>query len=79
MRWTFDKFRRRRREAFAWLNATQFFGALNDNVFKALVQMFIIGLAVTANAVPLAVATMVFAIPFLVFTSYAGYLADRCS
>ena len=79
MRWTFDKFRRRRREAFAWLNATQFFGALNDNVFKALVQMFIIGLAVTANAVPLAVATMVFAIPFLVFTSYAGYLADRFS
>ena len=58
---------------------SQFFGALNDNVFKALVQMFIIGLAVTANAVPLAVATMVFAIPFLVFTSYAGYLADRFS
>ncbi|MGI5868402.1 MAG: MFS transporter [Kiritimatiellia bacterium] len=83
MRWTFDKFRRRRREAFAWLNATQFFGALNDNVFKALVQMFILGLTIGsgsgASAVPLAVATMLFAIPFLLFTSYAGYLADRFS
>ncbi len=79
MRWTLETFRRRRREAFAWLNATQFFGALNDNVFKALVQMFIIGLAPAANAVPLAAATMIFALPFLFFTSYAGFLADRFS
>lgn len=79
MKWSIEKFRRRRREAFSWLNATQFFGALNDNVFKSLVQMFIIGLSIESSAVPLATATMVFALPFLFFTAYAGFLADRFS
>lgn len=79
MNFSLANFRKRRKAAFAWLNATQFFGALNDNVFKTLIQMFIIGVASATNAVPLAVATIVFALPYLFFTSYAGFLADRFS
>ncbi len=79
MPWTLETFRRRKKAAFAWMNATQFFGALNDNVFKTLVQMFIIGVVSRTNAVPLAIATIVFALPYLFFTSYAGFLADRFS
>ncbi len=79
MAWTLDTFRQRKRKAFAWLNATQFFGALNDNIFKTLIQMFLIGMVPRTNAVPLAVATIIFALPYLFFTCYAGFLADRFS
>ncbi len=79
MAWTLDTFRQRKKKAFSWLNATQFFGALNDNIFKTLIQMFIIGMVPRTNAVPLAIATIVFALPYLIFTSYAGFLADRFS
>ena len=79
MTWTLETFRKRREEAFSWLNATQFFGALNDNIFKALIQMFIIGMIPDTKARTLAVATIVFALPYLFFTSYAGFLADRFS
>lgn len=78
---TFRRFRKLRRHSFGWINATQFFGALNDNVFKAYVQMFIIARFANdgGSAVPLAVATIIFSIPFLLFTAYAGFLADRFS
>lgn len=65
------------RDTFAWMNATLFCGALNDNLFKMFVQMFLIGLFPARKDTLLATATVVFAIPFLLFTAYAGYLADR--
>jgi acyl-[acyl-carrier-protein]-phospholipid O-acyltransferase/long-chain-fatty-acid--[acyl-carrier-protein] ligase len=66
--------------SFAWLNLTQFFGALNDNIFKLLLILFLIGrqgpdAATGINAKAGAVAV----VPFLLFSAYAGRLADRYS
>jgi acyl-[acyl-carrier-protein]-phospholipid O-acyltransferase/long-chain-fatty-acid--[acyl-carrier-protein] ligase len=66
--------------SFAWFNATQFLGALNDNIFKLLVVYFLIGSggAQQASRVqPMAQGLTV--LPFLVLLAYAGRLADRHS
>ena len=69
--------RRRKEAAFRWLNATQFLGAFNDNLFKGFVTMFLILLIPEWKGFLLGGATILFAIPFLCFTAYAGFLADR--
>ena len=69
--------RRRKEAAFRWLNATQFLGTFNDNLFKGFVAMFLILLIPEWKGFLLGGATILFAIPFLCFTAYAGYLADR--
>jgi len=70
----------RRDHAFAWLNAAQFLGALNDNIFKWLVILFLIGVHDSTGAANVgAVANAVFVIPFLLFLAFAGRLADRHS
>jgi acyl-[acyl-carrier-protein]-phospholipid O-acyltransferase/long-chain-fatty-acid--[acyl-carrier-protein] ligase len=80
MKFSLERFRKLKEQSFGWINATQFFGALNDNVFKAFVQMFIIAKLVNVkSAVPLSIATIMFSLPFLLFTAYAGFLADRFS
>ena len=63
---------------FAFFISTQFLGAFNDNAFKFL----IIGFAMSRltpdasrNYIPLA--SSLFIVPFLLFSSYAGYLSDR--
>ncbi|MFA5424837.1 MAG: MFS transporter, partial [Phycisphaerae bacterium] len=69
-----------RKHSFAWLNATQFLGALNDNIFKWLVILFLIGMRDSAGAANVsAIANIVFVIPFLLLLAYAGRLADRRS
>jgi len=67
-------------KSFAWLNAAQFLGALNDNVLKFFIIFFLIGMkgAASAGAVS-ATAGAVFVVPFLLFTAWAGSLADRVS
>lgn len=66
--------------SFYFLNATQFFGALNDNILKLLMVFFIIGLKGPAEAgATAAKAGAVFVLPFLLFSSFAGILADRIS
>ena len=61
------------------LIATQFQGAFNDNAFKVIV-IFLIPLLVKEEGYPAtAIAFLIFNIPFLLFPSYAGYLADRFS
>ncbi len=66
--------------SFYFLNATQFLGALNDNIFKLLVIYLLIHLKGPAetNSI-LSIAGAVFVIPFLLFSSSAGVLADRMS
>jgi acyl-[acyl-carrier-protein]-phospholipid O-acyltransferase/long-chain-fatty-acid--[acyl-carrier-protein] ligase len=66
--------------SFRFLNATQFLGALNDNVFKLLIVFFLINVQGAANA-PAILASVgaVFVIPFLLFSSAAGVLADKIS
>lgn len=67
-------------KSFTWLNATQFLGALNDNIFKLLSFFFVIrllGKEHTSSLVSLGGA--IFVIPFLLFTPASGVLADRIS
>lgn len=65
---------------FGWLNATQFLGALNDNVFKLLVVFFLVSTFGDAGRSRIiAVASGLFVLPFLLFSNAAGVLADRLS
>lgn len=66
--------------SFYFLNATQFLGALNDNIFKLLVIYLLINVKgpAAANSI-LSIAGAIFVIPFLLFSSGAGVLADRIS
>lgn len=83
------------RELFAdrsfWgMTCTQFLGAFNDNLYKQLMLL----LAIPAAAASLAGAgqgsgeagndvqgwaTLVFSLPFVLFSGYAGYLSDKVS
>jgi acyl-[acyl-carrier-protein]-phospholipid O-acyltransferase/long-chain-fatty-acid--[acyl-carrier-protein] ligase len=64
--------------SFHWLNATQFLGALNDNLFKLLLTFFLVRRLGEDQAVYIgAVGTGLFVLPFLLFATTGGYLADR--
>src|SRR4029079_10496077 len=66
--------RRRGLQPFLW---TQFLGAFNDNLFKMVVSMHVVRLATSADAGRnLSLVGVVFVLPFLVFSGYAGQLAD---
>jgi acyl-[acyl-carrier-protein]-phospholipid O-acyltransferase/long-chain-fatty-acid--[acyl-carrier-protein] ligase len=66
--------------SFFLLNATQFLVALNDNIFKLLVIYLLINVkgALAAPTV-LSLVGAIFVIPFLLFSSGAGVLADKIS
>jgi acyl-[acyl-carrier-protein]-phospholipid O-acyltransferase/long-chain-fatty-acid--[acyl-carrier-protein] ligase len=65
---------------FIHLNVTQFLGALNDQVYKWLLVYLLIDLKGPeyANTI-LAISGAVFVIPFVVFSSVCGKLADNHS
>ena len=64
----------------AFLNMTQFLGALNDNVFKYLIVFLLINLlGVEASTSILFWVGVIYVLPFLLFSSNAGILADRFS
>ena len=66
--------------SFGWLNATQFLGALNDNLFKLFVVFTLIATQGPESEIWVqSVAGMLFAVPFLLLLSTAGVLADRVS
>ncbi|HEY4832970.1 MAG TPA: MFS transporter [Waddliaceae bacterium] len=66
--------------SFIWLNIAQFLTALNDNLYKLLLVFFLIDLQGEAHSnTILSLAGAVFVIPFLLFASVAGTLADRFS
>ncbi len=64
---------------FGWLNGTQFLGALNDNVFKFLVFFFLVDHLGRDGATTITLVSALFIIPFLLFSQFAGVLADRLS
>jgi MFS family permease len=72
-----------RDSSFWGMATTQFLGAFNDNLFKQLILL----LATPTAAELLAgtardhqsTATNIFAIPFLLFSGFAGYVSDRIS
>jgi len=59
---------------FLW---TQFLGAFNDNVFKIVVSFLAMSAIGPVEGVALVGA--IFILPFLLFSGYAGHLADRYS
>lgn len=71
--------------SFWGLTLAQFFGAFNDNLFKQLVLLLAVPVAVSAASSATAgedkqdVAAMVFSLPFVLFSGFAGYLSDRYS
>ena len=70
-------------KSFWGLNLTQFLGAFNDNVFKQLVLLLalpVVAADATNNQASEDMqgwATLVFSIPFVLFSGFAGYLSDR--
>lgn len=66
--------------SFTFLNITQFLGALNDNIYKLLIIFFLLDVNTeTPKAHILSIAGAIFVIPFLLFSSACGSLADRFS
>ncbi len=66
--------------SFWCLTATQFFGALNDNIFKQLVMLLCIDVAMgDPDKDQQFFAQVLFSAPFILFSGFAGYLADRYS
>ncbi len=66
-----------KRKEFCYFLVAQFLGAFNDNVYKMVVSLLIIHGALTGEL--LSITAIVFIIPSLLFSGYAGYLADRYS
>ena len=68
------------KHSLSFLNGVQFLGALNDNIYKLAVIFFIIHIEGPQNAnYILSAAGAIFVVPFLLFSSAAGILADRMS
>jgi acyl-[acyl-carrier-protein]-phospholipid O-acyltransferase/long-chain-fatty-acid--[acyl-carrier-protein] ligase len=63
-------------QSFLW---TQFLGAFNDNVYKIIVSLRAAQVAAASGSEYLALAGAVFVAPFLLFSGYAGRLADAVS
>ncbi|WP_374373343.1 acyl-[ACP]--phospholipid O-acyltransferase [Dongia sp.] len=67
---------------FGWMLVTQFLGALNDNIYRFVVSFFAIALAAQQEdgldaATYLSAIAAMFVLPYLLFSGYAGQLADR--
>lgn len=67
--------------SFWGMTATQFLGAFNDNLFKQLMLLLAIpiGAEAATKADEQGFATMVFSLPFVLFSGLAGYLSDKFS
>ncbi len=60
--------------SFCGFTLTQFFGAFNDNVFKQMILLFSLQILDKDRQ---GIATIVFALPFILFSGHAGQLAER--
>src|SRR5439155_2402942 len=61
-------------QPFLW---TQFLGAFNDNLFKIVVSLFAVHVAgATGGNRELSIISAIFILPFLLFSGYAGQVAD---
>ena len=69
-----ETLKRRGLQPFLW---TQFLGAFNDNLFKIVVSMLAVHMvAAGRGGRELSIVSAVFILPFLLFSGYAGQLAD---
>lgn len=68
------------KHALTYLNITQFLGVINDNVFKFVMAFLLIDALGHSEASSILSATgAIYVIPFLLFSSSAGILADKFS
>lgn len=66
--------------AFWGMTSTQFLGAFNDNLFKQLILLWCVDFSAQGSADRYQpIAMIVFSSPFILFSGYAGFLADRYS
>ena len=70
-----------RDRAFWGMTSTQFLGAFNDNMYKQLMLLLAIpiGAAAASSEDQQDIATIVFSLPFVLFSGIAGFLSDRFS
>lgn len=69
-----------RDRSFWGMTVTQFLGAFNDNLFKQLMLLLAIPVGAAATATDQQwLPSVVFALPFVLFSGYAGFLSDRFS
>ena len=63
------------------LLAAQCLGAFNDNVYKMVVSLLAVNAAVSAGggSGALSLISVIFILPFFLFSGYAGHAADACS
>ncbi len=68
------------KNTFKWLNISQFTGAFNDNAFKMTAIIALVTLLGDGQKeVVIATCSILFVLPFLLFSNVAGTLADRFS
>jgi acyl-[acyl-carrier-protein]-phospholipid O-acyltransferase/long-chain-fatty-acid--[acyl-carrier-protein] ligase len=64
--------------SFIGMTATQFLGAFNDNLFKQALLLLFVAVPVADGTRDLQwLGTLVFSVPFILFSGYAGFLSDR--
>lgn len=68
-----------RDRSFVGMTATQFLGAFNDNLFKQLVLLICLDVVLAGGKDWQGAANAIFAVPFMLFSGFAGWLADRYS
>ncbi len=69
-----------RRAGFRAFLGTQFLGALNDNIYKTAVSLVAISVAAAGEgSLILSLAQGLFILPFVLFSGYAGHVADAYS
>lgn len=63
------------------LTVAQFLGAFNDNLFKQIVMLLFVAVPVAGGGTKDIqwIATIVFSVPFVLFSGIAGYYSDRMS
>jgi len=68
-----------RSASFKALVTTQFLGAFSDNLFKIIVSFYAIQVLLSAGEVArfVSIIGILFILPFVVFSPFGGYLADR--
>lgn len=62
--------------AFHGMTVTQFLGAFNDNLFKQLVLLLCVDLKLRSGQDYQPIALALFAVPFVLFSGFGGFLAD---
>ena len=65
--------------SFLGLNLTQFLGAFNDNLFKQLVMLLCLDQTRRGGSDLQGLAMVLFAVPFILLSGFAGFLSDRFS